>query len=214
MKLKMRLVAVLVVFFGIGMFDLMNVHAGPVEGHDYKMLANQQPTQNKDLIEVIEFFWYGCPHCNNLHLPLKTWLKNKPADVDFRYVPAIFRNNWEPGAKTFYTLETMGETGAIHDKIYDAIHRDKINLADEAVLFGWIEKQGVDKEKFANIYNSFTTLNQVARSKQMMQQYQLSGVPVIVVEGKYMVTGKKGGTPQDTVDALVKVIDMVRKTRK
>ncbi len=211
-QLKKRVV--LFVFLIVGLCGAAGIYANPVEGQDYRVLANPQPTQNKALIEVIEFFWYGCPHCSNLHLPLKSWLKNKPDDVDFRYVPAIFRGNWEPGAKTFYALETMGGMSELHDKIYDAIHHDKINLTDEATLFGWMGKQGVDKDKFVKIYHSFTIQNQIARSKQMMQQYQLSGVPVLVVEGKYLITSKKGGTPQDMVNTLEKVINMARKVKQ
>ena len=209
-----KLIAIVIVAFGIGLFGMTCVHAEIVEGRDYKVLANPQSTHSNDLIEVIEFFWYGCPHCNSLHPHIKAWLKNKPSDVDFRYVPAIFRNNWKPGAKTFYTIETMGVMGTIHDKIYDAIHRDKINLTEESVLFGWVEKQGVDKEKFVNIYNSFTTQNQVARSDQMMRQYQLTGVPALVIAGKNITSGKKGGTPQDTIRVLDEIIDKVRKTKE
>jgi thiol:disulfide interchange protein DsbA len=215
MKQLKEITVALSVLLIAGLCGMVNiVYAGPVEGQDYKVLANPQPTRNKAQIEVIEFFWYGCPHCNNLHLPLKSWLKSKPDDVDFRYVPAIFRGNWEPGAKIYYTLETMGGMDDLHDKIYDAIHRDKINLNDEATLFGWLEKQGVDRDKFVKIYHSFTMQNQIARSKQMMQQYQLSGVPILVVEGKYLVSGKPGGAPQDTVATLEKVIDMARKARQ
>ncbi|MDR4514649.1 thiol:disulfide interchange protein DsbA/DsbL [Nitrosomonas sp.] len=208
-----RLMMLLNVFLGIILLSTAGVHAELVEGRDYKVLQNPQPTQNSERIEVIEFFWYGCPHCNNLHPHVKAWLKNKPDDVDFRYVPAIFRNNWIPGAKTFYTIEAMGEIDTLHDRVYDAIHRDKINLSDETVLFNWIARQDVDKDKFINHYQSFTTQNQVARSNQMMQQYQLTGVPVFVVEGQYVTQGKKGGTPQDTMRVLDEIITMVRKNK-
>lgn len=203
--------AVCLVFVGVSLSGMTNAQAEIVAGRDYKVLENPQPTQNNDRIEVFEFFWYGCPHCNRLHPHIKAWLKNKPDDVDFRYVPAILRNNWIPGAKTFYTIETMGAMDVLHDKVYDAIHRDKINLTDEDVLFEWVEKQGVDKEKFVNIYRSFTMQNQVARSNQMLRQYQLTGVPALVIDGKYIITGRKGGTPQDTIRILNEIIEMVRK---
>ncbi|SEM85050.1 thiol:disulfide interchange protein DsbA/DsbL [Nitrosomonas marina] len=208
-----RLITVLNVFFGIILLSTSGVHAEIVAGRDYKILQNPQPTQNNERIEVIEFFWYGCPHCNSLHPHIKTWLKNKPDDVDFRYVPAIFRNNWIPGAKTFYTIVAMNELETMHDRVYDAIHRDKIDLSDESVLFNWIDRQGIDKDKFINIYQSFTIQNQVARTNQMMRQYQLTGVPAFVVEGQYLTSGKKGGTPQDTMQTLNAVIDMVRNTK-
>lgn len=209
-----RLIAILTVFLGITALNMVNVHAEIVEGRDYEVLANPQPTQNSDLIEVIEFFWYGCPHCYTVHPHVKTWLINKPDDVDFRYVPAIFRNNWVPGAKIFYSIETLGMMETLHDKIYDAIHRDKINLNDESVLFNWIEKQGIDKERFVNVYNSFTTQNQIARSNQMMSQYQLAGVPAFVIDGKYLTTGRKGGTPQNTMRIVSEIIDMVRSAKE
>ncbi len=209
-----RLVAGLIVFLGIGLSGMSIANAEIVAGRDYKTLENPQPTQNSDLVEVIEFFWYGCPHCNNFNPHIKTWLKNKPGDVDFRYVPAIFRDNWIPGAKLFYSIESMGLMETMHDRIYDAIHRDKINLTNETVLFDWIEKQGVDKEKFVSIYNSFTTQNQVARSNQMMRQYQITGVPVFIVEGKYMTVNKKDGAPQNTIQTLDKIIDMARKLKE
>ncbi|PTN11383.1 thiol:disulfide interchange protein DsbA/DsbL [Nitrosomonas aestuarii] len=209
-----KLIAIVIVVIGTGLFGMTSAHAEIVEGRDYKVLENQQPVRSDDRIEVIEFFWYGCQYCNSLHPHIKEWLKNKPSDVDFRYVPAIFRDNWIPGAKAFYTIETLDIMETIHDKIYDAIHQDKINLTDESVLFGWVEKQGVDKEKFVNIYNSFTIQNQVARSNQMTRQYQLTGVPALVIEGKYVTSGRQGGTPQLTIRILDEIIDMVRKSKE
>lgn len=209
-----KLIAIVIVVIGTGLFGMTSVHAEIVEGRDYKVLENQQPVRSDDRIEVIEFFWYGCQYCNSLHPHIKEWLKNKPSDVDFRYVPAIFRDNWIPGAKAFYTIETLDIMETIHDKIYDAIHQDKINLTDESVLFGWVEKQGVVKEKFVNIYNSFTIQNQVARSNQMTRQYQLTGVPALVIEGKYVTSGRQGGTPQLTIRILDEIIDMVRKSKE
>lgn len=208
-----RIIAVSIVILAVSVLGIVQAQAEAVEGEHYNVLPNPQSTQNEDRIEVIEFFWYGCPHCSNLHLPLKNWLKNKPDDVDFRYVPAIFRDNWVPGAKTYYALEAMGGMDALHDEIYDAIHRNKIDLTDEATLFGWMDRQGVDKEAFMKAYHSFSMQSQVARSKQMMQQYQLRGVPALVVEGKYVITNKSG-TPQGTISSLEKVIAMARKARQ
>jgi thiol:disulfide interchange protein DsbA len=205
------------VFFLLLSFSLINIsgaHADIVEGKDYTILINPQPTQDSDTIEVIEFFWYGCSHCNSLHPHLKTWLINIPSDVSFRYVPAILRANWTSAAKIFYTIEAIGVTDILHDKIYDAIHRDKIDLNKEAVLFDWIEKQGIERKKFEAAYNSFSVQNQVARSTQMTRQYQLTGVPALIINGKYLTSGKLGGTPQDTIKTLEMLIEKVRKERK
>jgi protein dithiol oxidoreductase (disulfide-forming) len=198
----------------IGLVGLSSTHAEIVKGKDYTILTNAQPTQNESGIEVIEFFWYGCPHCNNLHPHIKAWLKNISEDVHFRYVPAIFRSNWVPGAKAFYTMEAIEGADILHDRIYDAIHRDKINLTEESVLFDWVEKQGVEREKFVNTYNSFAVQNQVARSTQMTRQYQLTGVPALVIDGRYMTSGKRGGTPQDVILVLEQILDKVRQERE
>ncbi|SDY28502.1 thiol:disulfide interchange protein DsbA/DsbL [Nitrosomonas sp. Nm33] len=200
-------------FITLSLSGMLLAHAEIIEGRDYIVLANPQPTEDQRNIEVIEFFWYGCPHCYELHPHIDNWRKNAPKDVKFRYVPAIFRANWTPAAKTFYAMEALGITKELHDKIYKAIHRDKIDLSKEAVLFDWIEKQGIEREKFINAYNSFSVQNQVAKISQMTRQYKLTGVPALVVEGKYLTSGKMSGTPRDTIQVLNELIDKARKER-
>lgn len=182
-----------------------------IEGKDYAVLAKPIPVENTGKVEVLEFFWYGCPHCYSLHPHLAAWLANLPADVNFRYVPAILRANWVPAAKIFHTIEVMGITGTLHDKVYDAIHRDKIDLNNDSVLFEWVEKQGFDRKKFENTYQSFTVQNLVAKSTQMTRQYELNGVPALIVNGKYITSGRMGGTPQDTIKTLNGLIEKARK---
>ncbi len=205
--------AVFFLLLSFGLINSLSARADIVEGKDYTVLANPQPTQDANKIEVLEFFWYGCPHCYSLHPHIKTWLLNVPGDVSFRYVPAIFRPNWVMGAKIYYVIEAMGVADTLHDKVYDAIHRDKIDLNNESVLFDWIEKQGVDRKKFEATYKSFGIQNQVARSTQMTRQYQLSGVPALVVNGKYLTSGRMGGTQQDTIKTLELLIEKARKEK-
>jgi len=205
--------AVFFLLFSFGLIHSLTARADIVEGKDYTVLASPQSTQDSDKIEVLEFFWYGCPHCNSLHPHLKTWLTNIPNDVNFRYVPAILRANWMSGAKLFYTVEVLKLTDTLHDKIFDAIHRDKIDLDKEPVLFDWIEKQGVDRKKFEDTYKSFSVQNHVAKSTQMTRQYQLMGVPALAINGKYLTSGKKGGTSQDTIKVLEMLIEKVRQER-
>ncbi len=203
----------LMLLLSSGWMTWSNVHAEIVEGKDYTVLSKPQSTQNSQKIEVLEFFWYGCPHCDSLHPHLKSWLKSLPDDVSFTYVPATLRPNWATGAKIFYTLQAAGMLDALHDKAYDAIHRGKIDLNNESVLFDWIEKQGVDRKKFENTYQSFGVQNQVARSSQLTRQYQLNGVPALVIDGKYLTSGRMGGTPQDTIKTLNELLEKVRKER-
>ena len=206
----------LAVFFLLLSFSLISLpsaRADIVEGKDYTVLATPQPTQDGNTIEVLEFFWYGCPHCDSLHPHLKTWLMNIPKDVSFRYVPATLRANWVAAAKIFYTIEAIGKTDVLHDTVYDAVHRDKIDINNESVLFDWVEKQGIDRKKFEDTYRSFSVHNQVARSTQLSRQYQLTGVPALVINGKYITSGKMGGTPQDTIRTLEALIEKIRKEK-
>ncbi|MDN5837019.1 MAG: thiol:disulfide interchange protein DsbA/DsbL [Nitrosospira sp.] len=212
MRLFMRLLAALL-FAGISIAVASGARAEPVEGRDYTVLPHPRPTESGNNIEVLEFFWYGCPHCYDLHPHIKAWLKTMPKDVSFRYVPAIFRPNWIPGAKTFYALEALGARDRLHDNVYDAIHRDKSDLTKDEVLFAWVEKQGINRQKFIDAYNSFSVQNQVSRSTQMSKDYNLSGVPALVVDGRYVTSGKMGGTPQDTIRILDELIDKVRKEK-
>lgn len=200
-------------FIYLSLVGISTAHSEIVEGRDYIVLESHQPTGNKSSIEVIEFFWYGCPHCNELHPHIDNWRRNAPADIEFRYVPVVFRTNWAAGAKTFYAMEVLGMTKELHDKVYQAIHRDKIDLSREATLFDWIEKQGVERQQFINAYNSFSVQNQVARTSQMIRQYQLTGVPALAVDGRYLTSGKMSGTPRDTIQILDELINKVRKER-
>ncbi|HRN81586.1 thiol:disulfide interchange protein DsbA/DsbL [Nitrosomonas europaea] len=210
-----KMICFLLSFIVVNLAGVLIAHAEIVEGRDYTVLSAPQPTEgDSEHIEVIEFFWYGCPHCSDLHPHLSRWLENKPADVAFRFVPAILRNNWVPGAKTFYAMESLGLTQTLHDKVYHAIHREKTDLSKEATLFDWIGKQGVDRDKFIGAYNSFTVQNQANRSAQMIRQYKLTGVPALVVDGRYLTSGKAGGTPQDTISVLNQLIEKVREEKK
>ena len=211
-----RFYIALFLILSFGLAGISGVKAELIKGRDYAVLLSPQPTMSSDKIEVLEFFWYGCPHCYKLHPLIRNWLKKVPKDVSFKYIPAIFRKNWIPGAKTFYTLEILGEKDKLHDKIYDAIHKEKIDLANEELLFNWVEKQGVDRKKFISVYNSFSVVNKSSQSSQMSRKYGLKGVPSLVVDGKYLISGKMGGTPQETIKTLDQLISKVRreKTKK
>ncbi len=207
------LLAAALLLVGISLTGISGASAELVEGRDYTVLPHPQPTESGKNIEVLEFFWYGCPHCYDLHPHIQAWLKKAPKDVSFRYVPAVFRPNWIPGLKTFYALEALGERDRLHDKVYEAIHLDKIDLTKDDVLFDWIAKQGIDRQKFMDAYNSFSVQNQVSRSTHMSKDYNLSGVPTVVVDGRYLTSGRMGGTPQDTIRTLDELIEKVRKER-
>lgn len=160
----------------------------PVAGRDYTLINPPQSTASGNKIEVLEFFWYGCIHCYNLESPLKAWLKHKPADVEFRYVPAAFDSSWLPAARAFYALEAMGVTAKYHEDIFTAIHRNnrKALVSDPRAMADWLGSKGLDKQKFLDTYNSFAVNGRTQRTTDITRRYDIPGTPALVVDGKYL----------------------------
>lgn len=183
------------------------------EGRDYRLAPIPQPVANPAKIEVLEFFWYACPHCNDVQPALKKWKTTMPKDVEFRMIPAVFRPNWEPLARAYYALDAMGIEPRLHDKIYEAIHLDQINLSDEKVLMDWMAKQGVDRQKFSEAFNAFAMQSKIARSKQAAQEYGISGTPSLVVDGKYVTSPAMAGGNEAVIPILNELIEKARKER-
>ncbi|HEX9450469.1 MAG TPA: thiol:disulfide interchange protein DsbA/DsbL [Burkholderiales bacterium] len=161
--------------------------AKPVLDKEYKLIDPPQPQPaTVKGVEVLEFFNYACPHCYEFEPNLKTWLKNKPKNADFRYVPAIFNERMIPLAKIYYTLEEMGLLEKLHDKVYYAIHQQQLNLTEQAVLLKWIGEQGVDTKKFEAVFDSFSVNNKVQRATQMTRNYHIPGTPYLIIGGRYL----------------------------
>lgn len=179
-------------------------------GKDYKLLDPAQPTSTKN-IEVLEFFFYGCSHCYHLHGPLSAWEKKMPKDVGLAYVPTIFRDSWEPMARTYYALEALGQVHPLHDALFKAWNVNNVDLSDEGKVLDFVAPRGVDRAKFSAAYNSFAVQGKVARAKQMIRSYRISGTPTLVVAGKYVITGLQ---PDETIRVLDEVIAMARKERR
>lgn len=177
-------------------------------GKDYTLMNPPQPTSTKK-IEVLEFFFYGCPHCYHLHPLLSAWKKTMPRDVELTYVPTVFRESWEPMAYTFYALESMGKLEQLHDALYRAWNEDNMVLVDEDKIADFVAKHGVDRAEFVAAYNSFAMKSMVTRAEQMIRSYGIDGTPTLVVDGKYKIEGLE---PKDTIQALQRVIVMARKT--
>ena len=161
--------------------------AGGVEGPEFSRLATPQPTEAPGKIEVIEFFWYGCPHCDALEPLVEAWLRRLPKDVVFRREHVLWsgRSDMEGHAKLFVTLRAMGLQDKHQRAAFDAIHRSKVELRKEPVLFDWVAKQGIDRAKFEAAYKSFSVNAQLGRARTLTQNYGIAGVPTFVVNGKY-----------------------------
>lgn len=160
--------------------------AQAVAGKDYHLINPPQPTDSGKKVELLEFFWYGCPHCNALQPSLNVWLKHKPADVEYKRVPAIFQDSWVPLSKAYYALDAMGLVEKLHQEVFSAIHTKHLQLQDTKVLFDWVASKGVDRQKFAATYNSFAVQSRTQRSIDMTRNYDIPGTPALVIDGKYL----------------------------
>ena len=184
----------------------------PQRDVDYRLIS-QQPVATGERVEVIEFFFYACPYCNELEPYLERWFKRKPADVVFRRVPVVRHDSWVPLAKTYYALEAMGEADRLHAAVYHGIHVDDLALSQEKFIAEWAGKQGLDRVKFMAIYRSDAIREKVERSRQMTTDYDIKGTPSVVVDGRYLTsTGMTSGVPQ-VIPALDGLVSLARQRR-
>ena len=150
----------------------------PEAGTDYLVLDKRAAVEAPaGKIEVVEFFWYNCPHCNQFEPTLDAWVKTVAKDVSVRRVPVAFRDNFVPQQRLFYALEAMGVLDKLHAKIFTAIHGEKLVLDKSEVIADWVAKQGVDKVKFLEQYNSFSVSTKATKATQLQNAYKLEGVP-------------------------------------
>ena len=180
--------------------------AGPQEGREYVRLKNPVPVDTGKKIEVIEFFSYGCPHCGEFEPLLQGWLKNLPPDVQFRRVPVSFQDKWVPLAKEYYTLEALGEDSRLSPEMFIAIHGKGINLANEKTFFDWAASHGLDRKKVEDMYNSFAMSGKMNRAMQQAKVFNAQSVPLIVIDGKFVVSTEKVGSHAamlPVMDALI-----------
>ena len=182
-------------------------------GQGYSLVNPPQPTSSGRKIEVIEFFYYGCPHCYHLQKYLDPWLKKLPKDVEFRYVPTIFNDEWGKLAKTYYALDVMGLEPGIHGAVYDAVQVQNIDLGNEATLLDWASRRGIDRSKLSAAYASFTTQLDVNKSMQMTRSYGIMGTPSLVVDGKYLTSPELTRSLPGTIAELDKLIALARASR-
>jgi thiol:disulfide interchange protein DsbA len=189
-----------------------------VPGKDYQLINPAQPTASGAKVEVIEFFYYGCPGCNGLQPSLRAWLKKKPADVEFRRAPVVFQDAWIPLTKAYYTFDAMGVLDKFHDPLFRAIHEErtleiKNLLRDPNPLYDWVAKQGADRQKFIDIYKSFGVGSRTNRSIELPGNYHVTSTPTLVVDGKYLATPAMAGSYERFFAVIDQVIAMARKER-
>jgi thiol:disulfide interchange protein DsbA len=169
------------------------------------------PTDSKARIEVVEFFWYECPHCYALEPLLETWIKKLPKDVEFRRIPATFNERWVISARVYYALEAMGLVDKLHRPLMDAIHKDRLRVTDERQLTEWLQGKGVDVSKFSATLKSFAVESRLKRAQSLVQGSRIDGVPALMVNGQYVVAAGAGGSEERMLAIADSLIERSRK---
>lgn len=182
------------------------------EGINYQRLSVPQPGGTNGTIEVVELFWYGCPHCYHFEPHLKQWLKKKPAKVTFTRIPAIFNSpEWQLHATAFYAAEVLGIGEKIHGDLFDAIHKQNRAMKSRDELMKFFANYGVSNDDFNATFDSFTVQAKVQRAADLTKKFEISGVPTMIINGKYRVDGPMATNYEN----LVKILDfLVRKEMK
>lgn len=181
-------------------------------GKDYKELSPAQPLEVKrGQIEIIEFFWYGCPHCFELEPELNAWAKKQSKDVVIRRVPGVLNPGWASLTRAYYALEAIGQVDRLHGDVFNAIHVQGMDLSQPERFFDWAVTKGVERKKIADAYNSFAVNTKTLRAQQMTAAYKLNGVPGFAINGKYVTSAYMAGS----VPAVFKVLDeLIAQERK
>ena len=187
----------------------------PEDGTEYLTLdkpVNVDAPAGK--VEVVEFFWYSCPHCNAFEPRLEAWVKKLPADVVMKRVPVAFRDDFVPQQRLFYTLEAMGKLDEYHAKVFQSIHAQREPVHREDTILDWVGKQpGLDKAKFKELYNSFSVSSKARRATQLQDAFKVQGVPAIGVAGRYYTDGTLAGNMERALQVTDYLVAEARKSR-
>jgi thiol:disulfide interchange protein DsbA len=194
---------------------LANAQAkNPIAGKDFHILDAKAPLEAPaGKIEVVEFFWYSCPHCNVFEPALAIWVKTLPKDIVFRRSHVAFNDSFVPQQRLFLALEAMGLLEKLHVKVFTAIHVERLNLAKGDAIADWVAKQGIDKAKFLEQYNSFSVSTKATRSTQLQNAYRVEGVPALGIAGRFYTDGSMAGSMERALQVAEYLISEVRAGR-
>ena len=188
--------------------------AQAAEPTGYELVSPVQPTRDVNKVEVIEFFWYGCPHCFDFEPTLAKWVKNLPKNVEFIRQPAVFSDLWGKHAKAYYTAEALGVVDKVHQDFFEAIQIKKENLETEAQLAKFFAAHGVNEVDFKAAYGSFLVDTKVRQAAQLAAKYGISGVPAIVINGKYKTSGPVAGSHEKMIEVMNRLIEQESAVKK
>ena len=207
----LKLFSIFLLIFSANQLVLAQTPIKVEEGFDYRVLPLTQPIDAKGKVEVIEFFWYGCPHCYEFEPELKGWIKRQNKDVVFKKVPIAFREELMPHSQLFYALEALGKGDTLNDKVMFAMHRENKRLLNENEIADWVAAQGVDRNAFLAAYRSFAVLSKARAANQLGNAYRIDGVPTVAVQGKYITSPSIAGSRAKAVNIMDFLVNKGRK---
>lgn len=204
--LRLILAAATLSFAAAGAFA-----AEPKEGVDYKLLTPAVPAETGKKVEVVEFFMYTCPHCNAMDPYLEEWVKKQGDKIVFRRVHFPQTGEKDPLAHAYLTLEAMGKTEVVHDKIFRAIHVEHNRMRTDDQVTDFITKNGIDKAKYLEFFNSFGVQTKMKKAPAVLSAYKVESAPTIVIDGRYVtspaIAGKPGQPEQAAIVATIQAMD-------
>ena len=191
------------------------VMAEPQSGAEFSQTVQVIPTENPAKIEVIELFWYGCPHCYVLEPQLAAWVKALPKDVTFKRLPGLPNASWAPMAKAFYVMESLGLSEKLHTKLFEALHKQKAFLPnDEKATIDWITKEsGLDRKKVEAEFNSFSLNTKLNHAAQIFRASGATGVPTLMIDGRFITSVTMAGGNQEALNVANYLIENIRKEK-
>jgi thiol:disulfide interchange protein DsbA len=186
----------------------------PVEGTDYLSLDKRVPTDvGAGKIELIEFFWYSCPHCNSFEPQFAAWVKAAPKDVVVQRVPVRFRDDFEAQQRAYYVFESLNMVDAMHGKLFHAIHTERQQLNTAQALAAWANKNGLPEKKFLDTFNSFGVATKARRATQLQDAFKVQGVPALGIAGRFYTDGSLTQTMDRALQVAEYLIGEVRRGR-
>lgn len=215
-RIRRRFSASLLVAMACLLWPFVGTSAELVEGRDWRALSSDaQSTPEGTDIEVQEFFSYGCPHCADLNPLIEQWADALPSDVRFERVPVTFgRAAWESLARLYFALDFAGELEALDQAVFEAVTQRRTNLYSEKAVLNWIAEQGVERDAFAKVYNSFAVEAALAKANTLAARYRVDAVPMLIVDGRYVVLNEGAKTHADLLEIADGLIDKARQARQ
>jgi thiol:disulfide interchange protein DsbA len=205
------------VMLGVLMGAFLVVSAGAraqLSSNSYDLISPPEPIHDKGKVSVVEVFWYGCPHCYAFEPYLDKWLKTKPSYVKFSRLPGVLAESWVPHARAFYAAKQLGVLKKIHQPLFDAIHKYRQPIFDEAQLRKFFVSQGVNGDAFTRAYNSNDVEVRVKEAMEKERRWRITGVPTIIIGGKYRTSAVQAGSFEGLIKVINELVEKVHKERQ